>query len=357
MSPPGNNDQTEPRPPAARPPEARPRPRWRKVRAVVGASCWVYLAVLVALWIFLRMEGDRWWPATILLFGARWPWALPLGILLPLAMLLRRGSLWVLLLAACVVGAPIMGLCVPWRHAMNGQASGPSLSILTCNTHTSALDAVALKRVIADAHPQVVALQECMQSSTVAALFDRNEWHILRDGELCLASRFPVRKTAAGPTVFSGSVACYEIDAPGQRVYFINLHLISPHPAFDAMLHRHAGASRQVAENSAARLKQSLELRNYVEGLDGPALLAGDFNSPPDGLVYRQSWLGFCNAFGSAGWGFGFTYWHGKRSQVRIDHILGSPGWQCEKVWVGPPVGSMHRPLIADMQWIGEKKQ
>jgi endonuclease/exonuclease/phosphatase (EEP) superfamily protein YafD len=38
---------------------------------------------------------------------------------------------------------------------------------------------------------------------------------------------------------------------------------------------------------------------------------------------------------------------------VRIDHILAGPGWQAERCWVGPDVGSPHRPVIADLIWTG----
>ena len=34
---------------------------------------------------------------------------------------------------------------------------------------------------------------------------------------------------------------------------------------------------------------------------------------------------------------------------VRIDHILAGPGWRCGRCWVGPDVGSPHRPLLADL--------
>jgi vancomycin resistance protein VanJ len=41
---------------------------------------------------------------------------------------------------------------------------------------------------------------------------------------------------------------------------------------------------------------------------------------------------------------------------VRIDHILAGPGWYCARCWVGPDVGSPHRPVLADLiaTWKGE---
>jgi endonuclease/exonuclease/phosphatase (EEP) superfamily protein YafD len=47
-----------------------------------------------------------------------------------------------------------------------------------------------------------------------------------------------------------------------------------------------------------------------------------------------------------------YTFFGGKTA-VRIDHILAGPGWRCRRCRVGPDAGSPHRPVIADMTWVG----
>src|SRR2546423_1531418 len=37
-----------------------------------GFFCWLYLGITVAVWLFLHFAGDRWWIATLLLFGPLW---------------------------------------------------------------------------------------------------------------------------------------------------------------------------------------------------------------------------------------------------------------------------------------------
>jgi hypothetical protein len=77
-------------------------------------------------------------------------------------------------------------------------------------------------------------------------------------------------------------------------------------------------------------------------------ILAGDFNTPADGRIYQESWSAFRNAFTEAGTGWGLTKqtrWFG----ARIDHILYAPPWTCRSAWIGPPRGSDHRPLVADL--------
>jgi endonuclease/exonuclease/phosphatase (EEP) superfamily protein YafD len=102
--------------------------------------------------------------------------------------------------------------------------------------------------------------------------------------------------------------------------------------------------------NTALRTAESEATRRWISRSPRPVLVAGDFNLPVDSVVYRRSWSWLTNAFSQAGTGFGstkFTRWHG----VRIDHVLGGPGWHCRRCWVGPDVGSDHRPVIADMVW------
>src|SRR3954468_22974479 len=98
----------------------------RRVARVLTITCWAYLALAITLWFVLRWTGDRWWVGTLLLFGPRWPWTLPLIVLIPAALLIRRRSIWIpLLCAAWVVVFPVMGLCLPWRAIATGAGSGP----------------------------------------------------------------------------------------------------------------------------------------------------------------------------------------------------------------------------------------
>jgi vancomycin resistance protein VanJ len=55
--------------------------RRRLVGIVLAGLAWLYLALVLGLWLVLRTASDRWWPATLLLFGPRWVWLLPLAVL------------------------------------------------------------------------------------------------------------------------------------------------------------------------------------------------------------------------------------------------------------------------------------
>src|SRR4051812_45347510 len=110
--------------------DAPPRPVSPR-RRFLGFLCWLYLATVLGLWLLLHFAGDRWWIATLLLFGPLWVFALPLILLLPLALFLRRRSLPVLMLGGLIVLFPILDFCIPWRPSLYKKSqSSTSLRVL-----------------------------------------------------------------------------------------------------------------------------------------------------------------------------------------------------------------------------------
>ncbi len=327
-------------------PAKKPRFSYR----LLGFLSWFYLIAMLALWLFLHFAGDRWWIATLVLFGPLWVFALPLGILLPLALFMRRRSLPVLLLGGLIVVLPIMDFCIPWRPFVSKSPAGTPLRVLTCNTHYRLLNPKALADLIDATHPDVIALQE-WPSHNAKPVFGDAAWYTIKDGEFCLASKFPIRKFAE---VISEpgwlSAVCFEIQMPtGGPIYFINVHLASPHPAFQSALSREARGRDEVHRDSQRRLEGAQAVQRYAASLNGPVILAGDFNLPINSSVYRDHLSRYTDAFATAGLGFGWTY-HARWTDTRIDHILADTNWHCVKCWVGPDVGSPHKPVIADLQ-------
>ena len=66
----------------------RARRRWAE--RIVAVSVWMYLVVLLGSWLLIRFAGDRWWFATLMLFGPRWLAVTPILVLAPAAALTRR---------------------------------------------------------------------------------------------------------------------------------------------------------------------------------------------------------------------------------------------------------------------------
>jgi vancomycin resistance protein VanJ len=344
-------DPNRPTSAASPPPVSRPPAGWRRRAGKGVAVCaWLYLALVLGLWALLR-AADLWWPATLLMFSPRWLLLLPSAPLALAAAAWRRRSLALLLLAVALVLGPVMGLCVPWQR-LGPAPAGTRLRLLTCNLHYEAGDPAALGRLLAEADPDIVALQEWPRRGG-ANLFAGQRWHVHRAPGLFLASRYPIRRAerlGEDSTGESGSVMRYELETPAGRVTLLSLHLASPRPGLQGAAHERGRAPAELEAGSALRWRQSEHVAREAERATGPVLLAGDFNTPPESALFRRVWGRYTDAFGAAGWGWGYTFSAGTKA-VRIDHVLAGPGWHCDRCWVGHDVGSPHRPVLADLIW------
>lgn len=322
-----------------------------------AALTWLYLASLLAVWLVLYNLGDRWWLATVMLFGPRWVCGLPLVLLLPVAVVWRRRLLRPLAASVVVLVWPIMGLCLPW--ALLAGSPAPTIRLLTCNLKGRCYDNAVLDNLIATSAPDVVTLQGCYNSPRIRW---PEGWHVLQQGELIVASRYPVR----GVTLQSGPRVGH--DFPRPNVYYClvklpqgdaavcSVHLPSPHYGLAEALDRRTLIStrgtERIEKEIESRRGQAEAAREMADEIQFPLILAGDFNVTADSPIYRQTWSRYENAFSRVGFGFGHTerpYRLNWQFGIRIDHILCGPDWQPCRCWVGPELGSDHLPLIADL--------
>lgn len=331
--------------------ETRPRIRFARTRRAVRVAGWLTLATAVGLWLAIR-QADVWCLATVLMFAP-----LPLLVLLPLALvalavIFSRRALLTVAPALILMIVPIARFCIPWCPVWSTPVAGPRLRVLTCNMHYTRSTSARLDRLIIESDPDVVAIQEFRDSARSEEL-TRTGWHTHQLPGLFLASRFPIRKAERiGPhsTDPDGSVGRYELLTPEVVITLFSVHLASPRDGLDAIANRAAGGMDELAANSELRREQARRLALKANRTTGPVLLVGDFNTPPQSAIWREDWEGYEDAFGVAGWGWGHTF-SARLSSVRIDHVLiGRRGWATH-CWVGPNVGSPHRPVIADVVW------
>jgi vancomycin resistance protein VanJ len=336
-------------------------PRRRHILAVRAAfyGSLIYLVLLLAAWGVLYFAADQWWPATVLLFSPRWALGLPLLLLLPLAAWRHRPSLITLTAAVAVLVWPILELHIP-LHSVADDGHTPFLRVVTCNIHRHALSTEEFKSVLDDVRPDLVALQD-WSSDHEPGLFDAGAWRVRRDGELFLASRYPILDARQillddpPPPAFLvrlGVAMYYRIQTPLGAVDVINLHLASPHEALGAMMHLDGTSPGQLIYNMRCRELESASVERFASRLQDYVVILGDFNTPRDSAIYRTYWDEFANAFSTSGFGFGATH-VSALSSVRIDHILLGSGWEARNCWLAHPSGSPHRPLVADLQLTG----
>jgi len=318
----------------------------KAVRIVTGL-CRIYLAGLIATWLFLWLAADRWWPATVLMYIPAWTFGLPLLLLGPAAVVTRARSMAVLLAGALVIG-PLMGLCVPWRAWLGSDGGGTRVRVLTCNVHYEQTEAVRFRALLDETKPDIVALQYS-RGSDHAVFFDPDSWHVRSHGQFCLASRRPIvgMKPYGDPL----TAVRFDVDTSFGTLHIFNIHLATPRDGLLAVQQEGLAGVPELEANIAERRAQSELITGAIAEVRGPLLIAGDFNTPPESAIYREFWSNYTNAYSVAGYGWGQTQFTPRRTATRIDHILVGPIWKVRRCWVGPNIGSEHRPVIADLEW------
>ena len=313
----------------------------------------------------MRVAGERWWPATLLLFLPRWVWAAPLLLLLPVVLVLRRRSIWLPLGCGLFSLFALMGLHVPlhvpWGAAPAGATAHVRLRVLTCNLHRTQANRAVLDAFITETQPDLIALQDA-SSKVIPSCLKQGGWYQDRYGELYLISRYPIHIVEYfplgafrvdadwnDPMRYIGTAGCWRVEGPAGVFHFVNLHLSSPHRALGQMPHDWELAGQMLRSNSQRRQRESQIIRQDIARLGEPIVLAGDFNTPCDSPIFRRQWSDLGDAFSAAAWGFGISYAK-HYTWLRIDHILYDRGWTCRQCRAGPDVGSGHRAVFAELE-------
>jgi endonuclease/exonuclease/phosphatase (EEP) superfamily protein YafD len=322
-----------------------------KRSSLLPAAVIAELALLVVVAVLLDRFGDAWWPATALMFGPRWIWGAPLLVLGPLSLRRSRRYLAPLLLAAFVLLGPILDLRLsPERLARRGEKR--DLRVMTYNIGGGTMDLEGMVGRILTDDVDLVTFQER------DAVFPKMARNVACRDSQCLASRFPIVRTDPRDRADfvamqgSGGIIRWEVQAPFGTVSVTNVHLATVRRGLATLLHNRRAGPAALTEGSAERMLEAEAASAWAKRGTGPALVMGDFNTPVESAIYRRHWSSWENAFSTAGLGFGgskFTRWHG----IRIDHVLAGPGWRVLRAWVGPGFGGDHRPMLADLRWMG----
>lgn len=323
---------------------------------------YAYLACAILAWILIWGFGDSWWPGTVLLFIGRWILLLPLIILVPAGLVLRRTTMIPLLLAALIVVGPVMGFQTGWRRWLPHPAGIP-VRVVTFNAETGAALAMRLEEQLEEWSADIIAIQECGPSLR-EAISGLTEWQTHEEHGVCLITRYPITAVAVmdrsgfafmqefDPKDIGGSadVTRYTLATPGGPIDVTTVHLETPRKGLEGFL---SGGSKRVLlqrlqMNTELRDVESHMARGWVERGNKTRLVVGDFNTPIESRIFQRNWGDLTDAFSEVGFGLGMTKDNGW-IRVRIDHVLYSAGWHAKRVVVGPNLASDHHPVIADL--------
>lgn len=310
----------------------------------------------------MRIYGDLWWPAALLLFGPRWVLLLPLLLLIPVAARYNIRLLPSLLVASLALVWLFLGFNLPFQKLSGAKTTGKeqALRVLTCNVRAEKHDSKRLVAFIHESKADIVALQECPVKFKLPL---GEGWQMVQSGRLAIASRYPIIPAAPvralhPPLVWPRySLLSCTVSLPAKQLTFCMVHLPTPRNGLQNLLDRKTGISLArsgiLVRETEHRLKTALDVQRSIASLASPAVIAGDFNTPVESGIYRKVWSGYSNAFSDAGVGFGWTNRariKGLSLPIRIDHILTSGDMVTRSCEVGSDVGSDHLPLLAEIR-------
>ena len=333
-------------------------------RAISWVS-WAYLCLLMVVSLLLFAVSENWWFSSALTYAPRLPYLVPALALLIVSCLWYRSSFAVNLISTMMVAVPIMGLSLPVSHWMSSSVSptGKTLKVISCNVQEFRPDFAAVLAEISRCNPDVVAFQDARRQLDLLQDYFKI-WHVVRDGEYFVASRFPVKMLSVGhmEAFDRDAVMLCELELPSTKVLFFNVHQMTPRHGLRAL-----DISSPITQRGTGRLSQYLDLRaeeasalrDFVEGNRGrlPTLIVGDFNVPCESSLYHKHWQGFQNAFNIAGTGYGYSFpctrqycWPSGMPWLRLDHILADEAWQVRSCFVGKANGSDHHLIAATLE-------
>lgn len=288
---------------------------WPRFTAVIA---WGQLLFLISLLASIHLVQERHW--LVILFA----WAPPILYLLLWLLVStldivtrRRRAAPPGLLSGLLVLFGFSGLC--WHLAPRPTAT---LSALTLNIRAGLGGPEDIGRYLSAQKVDVIAMQEARVPSatrgpdpTPLVLAQMEGWHIVRGGrknELVIATPHSILSSQAYALNQWSKVLEAVIEVDGKKLRVLAVHCVMGNPR---------NTTPAGLELSAqARHEQGAEIARMVNSSTLPTLLLGDFNTPPDSVLYNQIADCMTDSFRKAGWGFGWTFSQ-DRPLLRIDYI------------------------------------
>lgn len=275
-----------------------------------------------------------------------WMIMFPSSLLLPLML----GSLWLarsagrsVLALTLFVLLILLGPLMEFRRyqaPLKKRASGELIRVVSLNAASWNVDLVDVGRRTAELRPDILILQEMwwlrhLKSFKVGmpALFFRGDGSGFRG--LAIGTRYSFEDCPWPPPdgVLGGIMSIGK-----QRVLVLSLH----------GLKSSSGFSDPVA-TGALQEKQAEEVLDYIEAVDLPTVLGGDFNSTPAAPLGRALASRLEDVFWSEGRGYGYTF-PAKFPVSRLDRVMLTKGLAVVDSFSLVDVGSDHLAVVLDFR-------
>lgn len=283
--------------------------------------------------------GERNGIAAMVAYIPQHPLALPLVVSLVTSILSKRVRLILVnFLLVLVFLVAFMG----FRLHVPGKGDPEAVRVMTWNVHGENLHLDGVMRVVKENDPDVLCIQEVRSGSPLLKRLKDDGWDVASVADVAIASKRPMK------------YSCSSVLLPGSGRRALMARLDMEYTWIDVWCVHFAtnlsGASRRhpLAYLKGSARSRSIQMARLMKvARKSSTIIAGDFNTPPRGVVFRRLTNRYRDAFNS-GCGFGYTY-RSNLPLLRIDHILATrdlmPLW-CRTVRTG---ASDHRPVITQM--------
>jgi len=332
------------------------------VRRALGWLTYGYVTLVAVLLLALEWWGERNWLLSVFLYAPPQIILVPLFILSPLCLAFR----WRML--GWHIGTIVLLFFgyMSFRWSSVPPPTAESVSAVTFNFGESSRS--QFMGFIENEKPDLIILQDA-RGRAADLLRKIPGMHASGIGQFVLLSRFPIRQgTLVGnPKIISHAVAArWEVTIQGRDVAIYGVHLPTPRRE----LSRFIGKRRVIAgligygdretgfgeyrEWIAERIVLAEMLARIFAEEQSPMIVAGDFNTPDHGHIYRLFAAQMTDAFAHAGRGWGLTFPGSTRNPLtlfgpwlRIDYFFSGRGW--EPVECRPERGkkSQHKAVFA----------
>lgn len=298
--------------------------------------------------------GDRWFPVRLFNYFA--PWLLVSAVpVLVIAWLDRRYRKEWLIIATLMIlmDLPSFLLFLPQPRAE--PAASLTFKMMSYSVCSNNHNIEGIIHVIRQVQPDLLLLQEVRPD--VAGILRRElvdlyltsagDFHFLYAPEVgqAVISRYSLTSLGVAPE--QGRVQKVRMDTPGGSITVWNVHIVQP-------------------EIWIEHYQEFLALVEAFQTVDGPFIVAGDFNTTEQTEAYRLVARHLYNAHRQTGWGFGFTFpasspdpdcWVDEPVAppilwplVRIDHIFFSDHFFARQAGtLAESGGSEHLPVVAEL--------
>lgn len=304
---------------------------------------YINLGLLLALLAVEFVIGERRWWSTFITYMPQQPLLIPTVLLLAIAMIKKRWlAAWWNLPALLIGIFALLGFNIPLHRSAS---SGDTLRVMTWNIHHASGGLSGITSTIISENPDIVCLQEAEE---LPPAFPQSfpGWSMMKNGETAILSRYPMIRQTAHPVagrVMNEAV----IEARGRKLTVIAVHFNTSFVS-DSLSNTRGGFAAYLRKTAEIRARQTEELLSIASRANSPVIIAGDFNTPPRGIIFRRIAREYPNAFAAAGFGTGYTY-PTRFSAMRIDHIFTSKDIAVRRCRPVRSKLSDHLPVVAEL--------